>query len=90
MLFILISLITAIHVNITRKIQTASNSERLSESQSGSATEEDLRDVQTKIDANEDTLRTHKEEATTVREYYSEMMQKCSEGWTEISRLSQE
>ena len=59
-------------------------------SQSGSATEKDLRDVQAKIDANEDTLRTHKEEATAAREYYSEMTQKCSDGWKEISQLSQE
>ena len=58
--------------------------------QSGSAPEQSLRDVQAEISASEEALRTHKEEATAAREYHTNMIKKCKDGWKEISQLSQE
>jgi hypothetical protein len=59
-------------------------------SQSGSAQEEQLRDVEAKIEAAEEELRIHKEEASASRDYFNEMIKKCATQWKEIEELAKE
>ena len=59
-------------------------------SQSGLASEQEMREVQVKIDTHNDQLRLHKEEANAAREYHNTMIQRCKDDWLEIIQLSQE
>ena len=59
-------------------------------SQSGSAKEEELRDVQAKITATEEEFHSHKVEANAARDHYNQMIKKCKTQWAEINRLSME
>ena len=59
-------------------------------SQSGSAQEQDMRDVEVKIKATEEELCSHKTDANAARDYYNQMVKKCRKEREEISKLSRE
>ena len=59
-------------------------------SQSGSAEEQKLKDVEAKIKATEEELHSHKVEANATRDYYNQMIKKCKTEWAEINKLSME
>ena len=56
--------------------------------QAGSAQEQGIRDVETKVEESEELLRSHKEEASAARDYYNEMTQSCGVKWNKIIELS--
>ena len=57
---------------------------------SGSAQEQELKDIEDKIKASEEELRAHKEEANSARDYYNHMIKACRAQWEEINALSME
>ena len=89
LLFILISQIT-VTCKYNKKYISRQQAILKCLSQSGSAPEQSLRDVQAEISAAEEELCVHKEVATAAREYYTEMTQKCKDSWKEMSQLSVE
>jgi hypothetical protein len=58
--------------------------------QSGSAQEQEVKDVEAKIKVSEEELHTHREDASTARDYNNLMTTKCKEEWEEITALSME
>ena len=58
--------------------------------QSGSAQEQEVKDVEAKIKVSEEELHTHRDDASAARDYYNLMTTKCKEEWEEITTLSME
>ena len=56
--------------------------------QSGSAPEQELRSVQLEVETSEQTLKSHKEEASAGRDYYNTTVLTCKENWAKIVQLS--
>ena len=56
--------------------------------QGGSTQEEELRSVKAQIEASEDILKAHKEEAAGARDYYNTSVKACSTNWDMIMKLT--
>ena len=56
--------------------------------QSGSSSEQEMRDTEASIYSNEEDLRHHKEEASAARDFYNTRVKKCQSDWLEIGSLT--
>ena len=57
--------------------------------QSGSTSGQELRSVQLEVETSEQTLISHKEEASAGRDYYNTTVLTCKENWAKIMQLYQ-